>query len=1163
MGLTFVLGRANSNQSNYIMNEIKNELKKRPVGSSIIYIVPEQMTFQQEYTLFQDDDIPGSIRAQVFSFSRLAWRIMSEVGGGAKQFISSTGTQMMLRKIIEQQEGTFNVFQRAVEKQGFIEELERIITEFKRHCITPSLLQEQIELIEHEPLTNKLSDLHYIYDKLAQLLESKYIDGEDQLQLLANQIKETDLLKDAKIYIDGFHRFTPIELQVIEQLLISCEQVTISLTTDKYREQTYTEFDLFYQTTETYNQLNQMATDLGIDIEEPIILDVEHDESIELHKQAYFNHLESYFDVRPTPKFNSTNAPPIELKEAVHPRAEIEGVAQQILHLVRQEDYRYRDCVIYIRESETYEDLIKTVFNDFNIPVFIDEKRMMLNHPLVEFVRSLLDMIDTNWRYDALFRVLKTGFIQPTDDEYPLDSDAIDILENYVLEFGIKQKNEWIKDEPWIYQRFRGFDGGTQRDEDLELETKINKYRAQVVNTFIEFDKTIRKAKTNRERCEAIYLLLERINVPEQLEKLRELYDENDEVVKAREQEQVWDALVQLLDEFVELIGEEKMSLAIFKDILEAGFESLQFSHVPPTMDHVIVGTIDHSRIARKKASFLLGVNEGVWPMTPPIDGIINEEERELLKIHGLELAESSRRILLDDLFYMYLAFTSAKQYLWVSYPISDGEGNGKEPSQMIRRLHDLFPAIESPDLLQDPDELIHAKRFITTKQQTRSALSVQLSRYLHGNHMEEIWWYVLDWYIKHEEVNSVTYDVLQSLFYENKPTRLSEDTVKRAYNKGIKASVSRLEMFYQCSYKHFANYNLQLEERRTYQLEAPDIGQLFHEALKTITEWVHHEQRHFQDLTKEDSINYAKRSVTKLAPVLQHRILSSSQRYRYIKRKLQDVIARATFMLSEQARLSGFSPVGIELSFGKNKDLAPITIDLPNNYQMILRGQIDRVDKAEHNGDLYLRIIDYKSSDHQLRLLEVYYGIALQMLTYLNVVLSQSEQWLGKQAHPAGVLYFHVHNNQLSLDNQMAENDIFEEMFKQHKMNGLLIENTDIVRLMDTSLESGYSQIVPAAITKKDTFYSNVASVADESTFEKLQRYIYTLMEQAGIRMISGDVVLNPFEYKNKKACTFCPFKSVCQFDPLLPENNFKQLQELKDDEILQHIDLAEQKED
>src|SRR5690625_8053752 len=111
--------------------------------------------------------------------------------------------------------------------------------------------------------------------------------------------------------------------------------------------------------------------------------------------------------------------------------------------------------------------------------------------------------------------------------------------------------------------------------------------------------------------------------------------------------------LIGLFDELVEMIGEERLSLSDYRAIVEAGLEALQFSHVPPSMDHVIVGTIDHSRIQEKKCVFLIGVNEGSWPMTPKTDGMINEKEREFLEHFGLQLAASNRRVLLDDHFYM------------------------------------------------------------------------------------------------------------------------------------------------------------------------------------------------------------------------------------------------------------------------------------------------------------------------------------------------------------------------------------------------------------------------------------------------------------------------------------------------------------------------------
>lgn len=1157
MGLRFIIGRSGTGKSGRVMDEIKEKQLENPLGKPLLYIVPDQMTFQQEYALFHDKELTGSIRAQVVSFSRLAWRILQETGGATKQFISSVGIQMMLRKIIEEKQGEWFTFHKAMEKQGFLNQLEQMITEFKRYQVTPEVLRAQIEhmnqFVHKEPgevaLTNKLEDLLYVYEKLVFTLKDHYVDSEDQLQILAEKIKESSLLRGAEIYIDGFHSFTPKELTVVEELMRNCSSVTITLTLDN-PEKTGNEMDLFYQTTETYHVLNQIAAENHISIDEVVRMEPENGK---FKDRPYFAHLENYFDTRPAPSF-AGNAN-IQIAEAVHPRAEVEGAAQEVLRLVREENYRFQDIAIFMRQSNVYHDLIHTIFADHGIPVFIDEKRTMLNHSLIEFIRSALDIVEGNWRYDAIFRVLKTGFIPKSDQEYPLTNDAIDELENYVLEYGIRSRDRWFSEKEWKFQRFRGFDQAAQTNHEKEIQTRINRYRAQVIHALKPFDEDIRQAKTVVEFCETIYLLLERLGVPLRLEKMRTYYDEEGLLEKGREQEQVWNAVVQLFDEMVEMAGEEEMTLSIFSSALDAGFETLTFSHVPPSIDHVIVGTIDRSRMSGIKCSFLLGVNDGVWPMKPPADGMISEEEREMLASQGIQLADSSKRQLLDDWFYMYLAFTAAKDRLWVSYPLSDEEGKGKMPSQLLKRLEDLFPTCKDRLLLQDPDDLFEAERFVTSPVKTRSALTAQLSRHQKGYLIQPIWWEVFNWYVKNQSKNSTTYKVLQSLYYQNEPKDLDEETVKQLYPKEIHASVSRFESYFRCSYQHFAKYSLKLDERQTYKLDAPDIGMLFHEAIKIITEWIQKEGKDYSTINQTDANTYAKRAVGNLAPILQHQILHSSNRHKYISQKLEEIIARATYILSEQARLSHFSPVGLELGFGVDEDLPPLTMNLPNGYKLLLRGRIDRVDKATNIDDLYLRIIDYKSSSRGLDLIEVYYGLALQMLTYLDVVLTHSERWLKQKATPAGVLYFHVHNPMISKDVKLDSEKIDEEIFKKYKMKGLLLSDEEIVKKMDTSIDSvNMSHIVPAGLKKNGEFKSN-SSIAGKETFDQLQSHIHHLMERAGLDITSGKVHLNPYENKNQIACTYCPFHSVCQFDPILEENNYRKLKSMKDKEVLEKI--------
>lgn len=1157
MGLRFILGRAATGKSKQVTTEIKERLLKFPQGSPIYLIVPDQMTFDQEYALFNDTDVKGSIRAEVISFSRLAFRVLQETGGATKQFISSIGIQMMLRKIIEGKKTDWNVFQKAIEKHGFLENLENMITEFKRYQITPDVLKIQIEQINkfthqeagEKVLVNKLDDLVYIYEQLAIALESKYIDAEDQLELLIEKIDQTTMFDNAQVYIEGFHGFTPQEFKVLEALMKQSSQMTVVLTVDEEQLTNESELNLFFQTTETYHKLSEIAEENNITIDDTVL---KENSNSRMQEKPYFDHLERYFNERPSPPF--VGKAPVKIAEAIHPRAEVEGVAQEIIRLVRDEDYRFQDMALFIRETDKYHDLIATIFSDYDVPVFIDEKRTMLNHPLIEFIRSLFDMIESNWRYDAVFRLLKTGFIPITDTDYPLTNDAIDELENYVLEYGIRTKKRWLEDEDWKVQRFRGFDKAVQTDDEINKQNRINRYRKQVVSALQPFDEEIRKANSVLKLSEVTYTTLEKLNVPERLEEAREAFDKEGENEKGREQEQVWSALIQLLDELVEVAGNEKMSLKVYRSVIEAGFDSLEFAHVPPSIDHVIVGTIDRSRMSDIKCTFLLGVNEGIWPMKPPIDGLINEQEREQLSEHGMNLAQSNRRKLLDDWFYIYLSFTSAEDHLWVSYVLSDEEGKSKMPSQLINRTKELFPDSNDVLLLQDPDELVEADRFITTPFKTRSALTAQLARNQRGYPIKPIWSHVLNWYIKHHAKYSTIYNTLQSLYYQNIPVNLTEETVSEIYPKEIEMSVSRLETYYRSSYQYFAKYTLGLKERNINQFAAPDIGLLFHEALKKITEWVQEEGRDFAQISKDEADGYATKAVSNLAAILQHQILDSTNRHKYIQRKLQEVISRAVFVLSEQAKQSEFTPIGLELGFGKEQTLPEIKIPLPNDFEINLRGQIDRVDKALDNEALLLRIIDYKSSARGLDLVEVYYGLALQMLTYLNVILEHSEKWLGVKATPAGILYFHVHNPMISAKGKMLEEDIESELMKEYKMQGLLLAEENVVQLMDTSLETGHSSIIPAGIKKSGGFYSN-SKVASADIFNLLQSHIRKLIIDAGLDITSGKVRINPFQYKTQTGNTWDPYLSVSQFDPSLEENKYRHLTHLTDEEVFERI--------
>jgi ATP-dependent helicase/nuclease subunit B len=323
---------------------------------------------------------------------------------------------------------------------------------------------------------------------------------------------------------------------------------------------------------------------------------------------------------------------------------------------------------------------------------------------------------------------------------------------------------------------------------------------------------------------------------------------------------------------------------------------------------------------------------------------------------------------------------------------------------------------------------------------------------------------------------------------------------------------------------------------------------------LKLISERLQHEGKEWSELTRQECHELAAFSVDELSLNLQNEILLSSHRHRYLKRKLQQTVERATIILSDHAKASGFAPIGLELAFGPKETLPSLPITLPNGTKMELVGRIDRVDKAMSSKGLLLRIIDYKSSDRDIDLVEVYYGLSLQMLAYLDVVITYATKWLGKEALPAGVLYFHVHNPYVNSTKLLKEDEIENELFKKFKMKGLLLGEEESIKLMDTTLESGHSKIVSAGLKKTGGFYSN-SSVASEQEFETIRNYIRQQFEASGTSITEGKIDISPYKLKDRTPCEFCSYKSVCQFDQAFEENSYRELKKEQDKIVLERM--------
>ena len=1142
MSLRIITGRSGYGKTTFIHQEIITELKKAPLGDPIFYIVPDQMSFSSEYDLAAESGLPGLIRAQVTTFKRLAWRVLQETGGIAKEEISGFGYRMLIRSLLENHKDEFTLFKRAATKRGFTDQIEVLLKEFSRYCMDYSTMANALSNLENvnapKTLIDKSSDIMLMLEKMEQKLGVSYIDGEGYLTLLATKIKDSPLLAKTDLYIDGFTSFTTRELEIIEELMKQVKRLTIALPMESLQD-AVDEQSLFYQPANTCARLLEIAQMEQVEIEETV-----HQYEQKRFMSKEIAHIEANLDQLPPVETKSDGN--IRIIEAANRRAEMHAVARQIRELMQQKNVRYNEMAILHRDADTYEGLIETIFPQYDIPIFISKKKPMLHHPLIELSRTIIEIIRTDWKYEPVFRAVKTDLFFPLDAPKKTWRERADRLENFVLAFGI-YGDRWLDDRRWVYKKYRGleFYSKIQTDEERSIQADIHTIRDLIVEPIKVLSNQLKQSKTGKDYVLAIYTFMEALNVYEKLQSMKQVEEENGQLLLASEHDQVWNEWVDVIDQFVLMFGEKEMSLEEVAKILDEGYDQLAFSRIPPTIDQVIVGNVDIIRLTNIKAAFVLGVNDGAYPKRMDHEGLLTDTEREWFTQIGFELAPTSKMRLMDENYLIYKALVTASHYLFVSYPLADNEGKALLPSMYIKKLHQLVSDLPVELAVADPSDMLTGDFELASISHPRPTLPyvvMQLRGALETGKLSDVWQSVYQYYTEDPYWSKLLARITKPLIQGNKTERLNEEMTSALYGDTMISSVSRVEKYYSCPFAHYASYGLKLEERAEYRLEAPQMGDLFHAALKWIADETKRLDLLWSQLTRQQCHLLARQAVDYIVPVFVHQLLLSTNRYRYIQRKLEQIVANTLIALSQHSKGSGFVPIAIEAGFGPGEALPPLEIPLKRNRKMQLRGRIDRVDAANINGNMFVRIIDYKSSKKGIDLNEVYHGISLQMLTYLDVAVENADIWLHEEAEPAGVLYVHMHNPFIQTQKEMEEEELQDAIYKSYKMNGLLLDDPEVIMEMDEQI-SGFSKVIPVRMNKDGNLSKSSSKVVEPEQMKLLQSFVRKKHEQAGNGMNAGDTRVLPYRIKDKMPCTYCSYRSVCQFDPADPAQQVRVL--------------------
>lgn len=1110
MGLRIIYGRAGSGKSEYCYKEIAKDIEK---NEKIFLITPEQFSFTAEKKLMEAVKTEAVLQAEVVHLSRLAKRVIKEIGIKDDR-MSKCGKAMLISHILTMQKKDLKYLSKSEEN---INLAISSITELKKHGVTVEMLKEQIDKTENIYLKTKLQDISVIYEQYDEQIKQSYIDEADELAILAENIENIKWLKNSVIYIDEFAGFTYSEYQVIKGLIKYAKQVNITITVDNLEQTLNPDTDIFYANKITVKKLQDIVSQNELKLEKPIkMLEVKRFKTPEL------KYIEGNLFKTQSTKYEQ-KVENLSMFLAKNQYTEIEYIAKEITKLVKEKKKRYNDIAIITKNIQSYSNLARVIFEKYDIPIFIDEKRELSQNIIIQYVLSIFEILQKNYSKESVFQYAKMGFLE-------IEQSDIFKLENYCTKWGIKE-NKFKKD--FVYEL-------EKNKQEIEY---YNELRKKIIEPIENLKQKIRKGKTAKGITVVIYDFLEKQKIEEKIFlKMQELKEKNREDL-VQEYKESYEILINVLDEIVKIFRDENITINQYANILKQGLKASSLGKIPGTQDQVIMGDVDRSRSHKVDTIFIIGLNDGVYPSINKSEGFLGDEDREYLKKQGIELAKGTLENLYDDKFNIYKAFTTAERELHLSYSSADTEGGALRPSIYITKIKKMFPN------LKETSDVIVSDYQITNQKATYDALIEKLAK-IEESELEPEWKEIYKYFGNNEEWKIKLEKDLQGLNYTNIPQNIEKTTIEKLYGNVLRTSVSKLETYKKCPFSYFLKYGLNLKQKEELKIQNFDTGSFMHEVIDLFFNYVREENIELTELLdEEEKIRKIVNQIIETKLDCGKYRFTATVKYKILIQRLEKMVTKALKYIVESLVYSDFNVEGTEVEFSKGKEYKPIEIALENGKRIEITGKIDRVDIAKTEDGNYLRIIDYKSSARNVDLNEVYAGVSIQLLTYLDAICEEED------LIPAGILYFNLIEKNVNPKTK-TEEAIEEEIRKQFKMKGLILADIEVMKMQDNNLkEGGTSKLIPAGISAKGGINKRDTSGVDEQEFEVLQKYIGKIIKEIGKEILEGKIELSPTNYKGKTPCRYCEYHAICGFDARNNKNKYDYIENLSKDDIIRKM--------
>ena len=1101
--LTVLMGRAKTGKSDTVLRRIAE------LGDSgqQILLVPEHASHQAEVDLCRACGPTASRHAEVLSFRRLSDRVLAITGGIAQVTLDAGGKLLTLQKALMEVMPSLTVYRRPSQKSAFLQQLLDLFDELRCYEVSPENLYTQAQDITGAT-HDKLCDLSLLYGAYEARLRQPGMDARDRMTKLCDSLEDSGYACGKDIFIDGFTYFNAQERRALSVLLRQARSVTVTLLGEPNSRE-----EIFEASLKTLGQLRRVAEQERRQVEIQVL---------KRRDDTALGHVERYFFGDNVPFEEDSSA--VRIREADNVFSEVEQTAADILRLVSAGKCRYRDITVAARNMGDYEGVIETVFERYGIPAYLSRRSDILEKPVLSLLTGVLAAIGNGYEYEDMFRWLKTGLAGLTAAE-------CDELENYVLKWEVHGQM-WLRDVDWT-ENPEGYGAPWNEERQARLD-RVNELRRRVREPLLALAEGIKARETAGEKVDSLYSFMETLGLQDALESQMKAQAEAGRLQDAEETAQLWEILCGVLDQFVEILGDEPMSLDEFTRLFRQVVTQYSVGTIPVSLDQVSVSEITRNDRHTDKYLFLLGANDHVLPDPGQSGGILNDDDRDELAQRGIELAPTGMDRMSIELQNLYAALAQPTDGLTVSYPVSDVSGAELRPAFVIDRLRSLFPAVRVEKESDDKSYRLTA---------TIPALEAAGQR-----PQGALWRYFAD--------NPQFADRLAAMERASSIKRgsLSRSAVRALYGDRVSMSASRLERMRSCHFAYFMEYGLKAKPRTPAAFDAPQIGTFLHFLLENVTrdvlgmggfaavddEELHKLVRNYIDLYVEKEL---------------HNFRERNARFKYLFARLRNTAYAVIDQVAEELRHSDFIPLEFELSFGDNGTLPAVVVSEPD-AELRVGGKVDRVDGWVKDGKLYLRVVDYKSGKKAFDLSAVKMGLDIQMLLYLFTLQKEGKAHFGHEIEPAGVLYLPARDEILSMERNIPPEKLAGERQKQLKRSGLLLAEPAVLEAMehDSLREPHY---LPLRVSRDGSLSGSIASAAQ---LGKLGKYVEKLLHQIAAEVRQGNIDADPCCHSEDDSfCQYCDWADACHFQDGRDGDHLHYILPVKPEEFWRMLDAEE----